>query len=334
MTADSYHTYTFDAEGNLTAVDGGTTAQYVYDALNHRVRTVVGSALTDFVFNANGQRVSVWSGSTHAELRGQYYWGGKPLAFYTGGATYFQHQDWLGTERTRTTYNGGVEATFTSLAYGDAQTTASGTDLDPYHYATLDHDAESGSLLSGTDHAQFRQYSDTQGNWLSPDPYSGSYDFSNPQSFNRYAYVENLPVSVTDPAGLKLPTCIVSVERNCPVSSYNVVTGANPWSVSGGNYIGGWYWQSSWQYVLTVYGYDENGLPITDGNNGQWVDNGQLAYIGSSMPTSSSSSNPGGGGAPNNGTPQQPQQTPQQPKQQPWYCGTGILVPSFHCPNK
>jgi len=59
-----------------------------------------------------------------------------------------------------------VEATFTSLAYGDAQTTASGTDLDPYHYATLDHDAESGSLLSGTDHAQFRQYSDTQGNWF------------------------------------------------------------------------------------------------------------------------------------------------------------------------
>ena len=27
--------------------------------------------------------------------------------------------------------------------------------------------------------------------------------------------------------------------------------------------------------------------------------------------------------APNNGTPQQPQQTPQQPKKQPWFCGTG-----------
>jgi len=96
----------------------------------------------------------------------------------------------------RTTYNGGVEGTYTSLPFGDAQTTA-GTDTDPYHYAQLDSDYE-----SGTDHAQFRQYSDAQGRWLSPDPYSGSYDAFNPQSFNRYVYVGNNPLSATDPSGL------------------------------------------------------------------------------------------------------------------------------------
>jgi len=36
----------------------------------------------------------------------------------------------------------------------------------PYHYATLDHDAE-----TGTEHAGARQYSSTQGRWLSPDSY-------------------------------------------------------------------------------------------------------------------------------------------------------------------
>jgi hypothetical protein len=39
---------------------------------------------------------------------------------------------------------------------------------------------------------------------MSPDPYYGSYDFSNPQSFNRYAYVENDPLSYIDPIGLVL----------------------------------------------------------------------------------------------------------------------------------
>ena len=60
----------------------------------------------------------------------------------------------------------------------------------------LDHDTE-----SGTDHAEFRQYSSTQGQWMSPDPYDGSYDQGNPQSFNRYAYVSNNPLTLIDPSG-------------------------------------------------------------------------------------------------------------------------------------
>lgn len=41
-----------------------------------------------------------------------------------------------------------------------------------------------------------------QGRWMSPDPYNGSYDFSDPQSFNRYAYARNNPRSFIDPSGL------------------------------------------------------------------------------------------------------------------------------------
>jgi hypothetical protein len=37
---------------------------------------------------------------------------------------------------------------------------------------------------------------------VSPDPYSGSYDISNPQSMNRYVYIENAPLSYFDSDGL------------------------------------------------------------------------------------------------------------------------------------
>jgi uncharacterized protein RhaS with RHS repeats len=38
LTSDGVHNYTYDAEGNMLTVDGGSTAQYVYDAFNRRVR--------------------------------------------------------------------------------------------------------------------------------------------------------------------------------------------------------------------------------------------------------------------------------------------------------
>ena len=206
MTNDGNHSYTYDAEGNITAVDGGATATYTYNALNQRVRTVANGTTTVFVLNASGQRVSEWNGTTNTQLKGHYYWGSKPVAYYTtandgGAATHFQHQDWLGTERVRTAYNGTVEGSYTNLPFGDGQTT-SGANTDANQYAQLDQDNE-----SGTEHAQFRQYQPAQGRWLSPDPYDGSYDGSNPQSMNRYVYALNNPLSYVDPSGQDVMVC-------------------------------------------------------------------------------------------------------------------------------
>jgi len=51
-------------------------------------------------------------------------------------------------------------------------------------------------------HTDFRQYASPEGRWLSPDPYACSLDPSNPQSLNRYAYVLNNPLNLSDPQGL------------------------------------------------------------------------------------------------------------------------------------
>ncbi len=52
----------------------------------------------------------------------------------------------------------------------------------------------------------FREYSAAQGRWLSPDPAGlAAVSPADPQSWNRYAYVANQPLSAIDPLGLSPP---------------------------------------------------------------------------------------------------------------------------------
>ncbi|HUI85297.1 MAG TPA: RHS repeat-associated core domain-containing protein, partial [Candidatus Binatia bacterium] len=48
----------------------------------------------------------------------------------------------------------------------------------------------------------FRELSPVQGRWLVPDPAGlAAVDITNPQTWNRYAYVANNPLNATDPYG-------------------------------------------------------------------------------------------------------------------------------------
>jgi RHS repeat-associated protein len=210
MTNDANHTYTYDAEGNILAVDGGSNGQYVYDALNRRIRAQTSAATYEYLYDYAGRRTSTWlnpsSGNPGSGTEGRIYWVGQQIAFRAqDGTTYFEHQDYLGTERMRTNYLGQVAWDYVSLPFGDNGTAGDfggiGAGQDILSFAGLDIDTTaSGAQISG--HAQFRNYSPIQGRWLAPDPYDGSYDLANPQSLNRYAYVLNNPLSFTDPSGL------------------------------------------------------------------------------------------------------------------------------------
>jgi RHS repeat-associated protein len=211
MTGDGIHSYSYDAEGNILTVDNGGTATYIYDAMNRRVSVQAGSATHEYAFDYAGRRVSSWllnqSGYPQGlGDEGRIYWDGRQIAYRAeDGTTYFDHQDYLGTERVRTNSAGASVATFTTLPWGDGGTTTfggNGAVQDNSDFAGLDFDQ-----ASGTDHAQFRNYSPAQGRWLAPEPYDGSYDLTNPQSFNRYAYALNNPTSFTDPSGLNDSDC-------------------------------------------------------------------------------------------------------------------------------
>jgi hypothetical protein len=82
------------------------------------------------------------------------------------------------------------------------------------------------------------------GRFAEPDPYGGSYNLSDPQSLNRYAYTKNDPVNRRDPSGLDAtsPTTLIG-QINRPVvnapAPYTVTVTAGPEPISGGSLIGG-----------------------------------------------------------------------------------------------
>ena len=177
-------------------MDSGQTATYYYDSLNQRVRIQPTRGTYEFVWDIFGRRVSNWAASSHSFVEANGYTDAGPIAIRTAGSTQFEHQNWLGTERLRTSYNGAVLISIASLPWGDGHT-PSGDSGDQHDFALMDRDLE-----DNTEHAQFRQYSTNLGRWQSPDPYLGSYDLTNPQTFNRYTYALNDPANLLDPSGL------------------------------------------------------------------------------------------------------------------------------------
>ncbi len=222
VSNDTFHTYSYDADGNLIAVDGGATASYYYDSLNQRVRIAPTRGTYEFVFDTMGRRVSTWYAATHAFDESNAYsdWG--PISVRLGGQTQFEHQNWLGTERVRTTYNGAVALSISSLPWADDHT-PSGDNGDQHDFAGMERDLEDSS-----EHAQFRQFSTNLGRWQSPDPYLGSYDFTNPQSFNRYSYALNNPSSLVDPSGLDTTQPVACGTGSDGLPLYCITTTNNP----------------------------------------------------------------------------------------------------------
>ena len=164
----------------------------------------VGSSTLEYIYDYQGRKISTWAEPANTGTEGRIYSDTQQIAFRSSdGNTYFDHQDYLGTERMRTNSSGAVVSTYSSLPWGDgysANVTTGAADQDTAHFAGLDQDLNSANAAM-SEHAQFRNYSFQQGRWLSPDLYDGSYDLSNPQSLNRYAYVLNNPLSLIDPTG-------------------------------------------------------------------------------------------------------------------------------------
>jgi RHS repeat-associated protein len=189
VTNDTFNTYTWDAEGKLLSEEGYT---FIYDAFGHEAEWLSNGTYELSYITIGNYKLSA-TGQT--PFYAEYPYPGGSLTSEGGGLTAAQMADWLGTSRAIYSYSGGnwiksiAHAPFGETYVGNAQNfTGQWSDAD---------------TTNTTYYFPERQYRSSQGRWLSPDPAGTSaVDPSNPQSWNRYAYVLNNPLGNVDPNGL------------------------------------------------------------------------------------------------------------------------------------
>jgi RHS repeat-associated protein len=196
---DGLHAYTYDAEGHMKTVDS-TGVTYAYGADGRRVRKDVGTTATEFIYFGDRvvaeKNVTTGSWTDYIIAYGEHI--AKDSSANASGAQYF-HADQIDSTRLVTDSTGAVAWQATYNPFGQ-ELSAQNSGIR-FQFAGMEFDNE-----SNLNHTDFRQYASAEGRWMSPDLYSGSLDRGNPQSLNRYVYVQNNPLVLRDPSGL-MPGC-------------------------------------------------------------------------------------------------------------------------------
>jgi RHS repeat-associated protein len=148
-------------------------------------------------------RSSVLGGQVVAEItsggmwwRGYVYLGGQLLAVQYGSAVSWVHQDPFVKSKRVTDASGNVISISELDPWGGTTNRDSNGAFQPQKFNSYIRDG------NAADDAMFRRYNRWWSRFDQPDPYDGSNDLTNPQSFNRYAYVQNDPINLIDPLGL------------------------------------------------------------------------------------------------------------------------------------
>jgi RHS repeat-associated protein len=263
------YSYTWDAEGRMATVGspaGTTVATYVYNALGQWVERsgsgVPSSPLYE-VYDAFGNLAFVTNNGTTGESLIALE--GRNFAKYTPSGTFFLHGDALGSSFFVTDWTGQnwpQAALYDPWGQQWVMWTGGYGTIDDRYAGMQERDSE-----SWLDPTPNRMYASTYGRWLSPDPVAG--DPSNPQSWNRYAYVLNNPATLSDPMGLcgevyyswatdsneNLLWYDSEVGEPCPPSEEQAQEyaegGASPDDFSGGN-GGGWSGTIMWPQLHSL----------------------------------------------------------------------------------
>ena len=187
--------FKYDGDNRMVSFDTtgvNTDATYHYDGEGRRVKRVVGGVTTTYVYNAGGQLVAEYATS------------GTPLP----GIRYLT-PDHLGSTRVVTQAvvsgsDGGVVSRHDYLPFGEEIGSLGGRTAALKYSATGPAQKFTGKERdneSGLDYFGARYFSGAGGRFTSVDP-ALAISLKDPQTWNRYVYVKNRPLTYVDPNGL------------------------------------------------------------------------------------------------------------------------------------
>jgi RHS repeat-associated protein len=218
VTNDFLHSYTWDAYGRPISVTNdvsGASASITYDALGRVAERNINGAYTQMIYSPTGFLMTIMTGSTYLHSFSPMPGGGATV-WSSPNQIWYRHADWLGSSRLATTTSRTVYGDVAYAPFGETYAQSGAAD---FSFTGQDQDTDTSANPASLYDFPAREYG-IQGRWPSPDP-SGlaAVDPSNPQSWNRYAYVLNNPLATTDPTGL----------GNCPPpTSTSICVSADP----------------------------------------------------------------------------------------------------------
>jgi RHS repeat-associated protein len=207
VTNDFLHTYAWDANGRPVTIDGiGAT----YDALGRMVELNRSGVYGEIAYAPSGDKLALMNGQSLLKAFVPLT-GGATAVYSSSGLSYYKHSDWLGSSRLATTPTQTMYGDVAYAPYGETYAQAGTAD---FSFTGMNQDVDQSSNPAVLYDFLAREYG-IQGRWPSPDPLGFlAVDPTNPQSWNRYAYVDNNPLAATDPTGLFTPGVPVAVLIN------------------------------------------------------------------------------------------------------------------------
>jgi RHS repeat-associated protein len=198
MTGDGLFSYGYNALNQITSVSppGASTpiATYSYDA--HGMRVVKNSTTSTVYIYMSGKPIAEYAyGAPASSPNTEYvYRGGAQLATAAAGVLTYHYRDHL-SGRVDTDAGGNTVRTYAHFPFGETWYETGAP--SKWKFTTYENDPESGLNYAGA-----RYHSPRLGRFMSLDPAPGQ--LGDPQGFNRYSYVRNDPVNLTDPTGMFL----------------------------------------------------------------------------------------------------------------------------------
>ena len=187
----------------MTAISGGATASFIYDAFGRRVQKTVAGASTQFLYDESNPVQELQSGSPSANLLtglnvDQYF-----TRTDSNGAMAFL-VDALGSTIGLANSAGSLVTSYAYQPFG-ATTVTGATNANPYQFAGQEND---NSMLYFN---RARYYGPTYQRFIAQDPL----DFVGGGP-NLYSYVLNNPITFVDPSGLSTATPMPSEPPSLP----------------------------------------------------------------------------------------------------------------------